>query len=102
MTESDIGQNHREYLQLPYDNELKQHRPLKLKKKFYEFYTAPITKFWADSMAYVFFLILFTYTVLVRMRPTPNWQELYSILYIITLGCEKVREIVSSEPAQIS
>lgn len=35
----------------PYDEDAKQHRPLRLKKKFYEFYTAPITKFWADSVS---------------------------------------------------
>jgi transient receptor potential cation channel subfamily M member 3 len=105
-----------------YDNGFRQHRPLKLKKKFYEFYTAPITKFWADSvsfspifhlhqlqqsypllqMAYVLFLVLFSFTVLVKMQPTPSWQELYSIAYITTLGCEKIREIVSSEPVAIS
>ncbi|XP_050073281.1 transient receptor potential cation channel trpm isoform X5 [Anopheles maculipalpis] len=85
-----------------FDNDGRQQRPLKLKKKFYEFYTAPITKFWADSMAYVFFLVLFTYTVLVRMEETPSWQECYAISYITTLGCEKIREIVSSEPVAIS
>ena len=53
-------------------------------------------------MAYVFFLVLFTYTVLVKMEPAPKWQELYSIAYIVTLGCEKVREIVSSEPVAVS
>lgn len=26
-------------------------RPLKVKKKLYEFYTAPITKFWANSVS---------------------------------------------------
>ena len=39
-------------MQLSYDYDyVKQHRPLKLKKKIYEFYTAPITKFWADSVS---------------------------------------------------
>ncbi|XP_038115217.1 transient receptor potential cation channel trpm isoform X4 [Culex quinquefasciatus] len=90
-----------QYKDYMYDHDMR-HRPLKLKKKFYEFYTAPITKFWADSMAYVFFLVLFTYTVLVRMEPYPSWQEAYSIAYIATLGCEKIREIVSSEPVAIS
>ncbi|XP_035907117.1 transient receptor potential cation channel trpm isoform X15 [Anopheles stephensi] len=85
-----------------FDSDGRQQRPLKLKKKFYEFYTAPITKFWADSMAYMFFLVLFTYTVLVRMEETPSWQECYAISYITTLGCEKIREIVSSEPVAIS
>ncbi|XP_054089914.1 transient receptor potential cation channel trpm isoform X3 [Zeugodacus cucurbitae] len=84
------------------DYELKQHQPLRLKKKFYEFYTAPITKFWADSIAYMFFLFMFTYTVLVKMGPTPRWQEVYSIAYIATLGFEKIREIISSEPVAIT
>ncbi|XP_058459300.1 transient receptor potential cation channel trpm isoform X4 [Malaya genurostris] len=90
-----------QYKDYMYDHDIR-HRPLKLKKKFYEFYTAPITKFWADSMAYVFFLVMFSYTVLVRMEPYPSWQEVYSIAYITTLGCEKIREIVSSEPVAIS
>ncbi|XP_055631073.1 transient receptor potential cation channel trpm isoform X5 [Toxorhynchites rutilus septentrionalis] len=91
-----------QYKDYMYDHFVRHQRPLKLKKKFYEFYTAPITKFWADSMAYVFFLVLFTYTVLVRMEAYPSWQEVYSIAYITTLGCEKIREIVSSEPVAIS
>uniref|UniRef100_A0A1B0A222 Ion transport domain-containing protein n=1 Tax=Glossina pallidipes TaxID=7398 RepID=A0A1B0A222_GLOPL len=82
--------------------EVKQHQPLRLKKKFYEFYTAPITKFWADSIAYMFFLVMFTYTVLVKMEATPRWQEIYSIAYIATLGFEKIREIISSEPVAIT
>uniref|UniRef100_A0AAG5D5K6 Transient receptor potential cation channel trpm n=1 Tax=Anopheles atroparvus TaxID=41427 RepID=A0AAG5D5K6_ANOAO len=91
-----------QYKDYMFDGDTRQQRPLKWKKKVYEFYTAPITKFWADSMAYVFFLVTFTYTVLVRMEETPSWQEFYSIAYITTLGCEKIREIVSSEPVAIS
>ncbi|XP_063703057.1 transient receptor potential cation channel trpm isoform X3 [Culicoides brevitarsis] len=98
LTDPD-GNYYKDFL---FEREMKQHRPLKLKKKLSEFYTAPITKFWADSMAYVFFLVLFTYTVLVRMGPTPSWQELYAISYITTLGCEKIREIASTEPVSLS
>lgn len=29
----------------------KRMRPLRLRKKIYEFFTAPITKFWADSVS---------------------------------------------------
>ena len=37
----------------------KRMRPLRLRKKIYEFFTAPITKFWADSVSvYLFFLKL--------------------------------------------
>ncbi|XP_017838233.1 transient receptor potential cation channel trpm isoform X6 [Drosophila busckii] len=102
LTDSDPSQ-FREFFPLSeFTNELKQHQPLRLKKKFYEFYTAPITKFWADSIAYMFFLIMFSFTVLVKMNPMPRWQEWYSIAYITTLGFEKVREIVSSEPVAIT
>lgn len=51
--------------------------------------------------AYFVFLVLFTYVVLVRMGQTPSWQEFYVIAYICTFGCEKIREIVSSEPTSI-
>ncbi|EDW08386.2 uncharacterized protein Dmoj_GI19939, isoform D [Drosophila mojavensis] len=102
LTDSDPSQ-FREFFHLSeFTNEIKQHQPLRLKKKFYEFYTAPITKFWADSIAYMFFLIMFSFTVLVKMGPIPRWQEWYSIAYITTLGFEKVREIVSSEPVAIT
>ncbi|XP_074037016.1 transient receptor potential cation channel, subfamily M isoform X5 [Leptinotarsa decemlineata] len=77
-------------------------RELKMKKKLYEFYTAPITKFWANSIAYIIFLVLYSYTVLVRMHHTPSWQELVSIAFIVSLGCEKLRELFSSEPVGLS
>jgi len=51
LTDSDPSQ-FREFFHLSeFSNEIKQHQPLRLKKKFYEFYTAPITKFWADSVS---------------------------------------------------
>ncbi|XP_065366782.1 transient receptor potential cation channel trpm isoform X7 [Calliphora vicina] len=100
LTDSDPSQ-FREFFHTT-DYEVKQHQPLRLKKKVYEFYTAPITKFWADSMAYMFFLLMFTFTVLVKMEHKPRWQEIYSIAYIATLGFEKIREIISSEPVAIT
>jgi transient receptor potential cation channel subfamily M member 3 len=54
-----------------------------------------------SQLAYIIFLVFFTYTVLVKMEATPCWQEVYSIAYITTLGFEKVREILSSEPVAI-
>ena len=43
-----------------------------LTQRFYEFYNAPITKFWYNAIFYLLFLFLFTYMVLVRTPPTPN------------------------------
>ncbi|XP_043280353.1 transient receptor potential cation channel trpm isoform X2 [Venturia canescens] len=80
----------------------KTNRPLRFKKKLWEFYTAPITKFWANAIAYMIFLLLFSYCILIRMTDCPSWAEIYAIAYICTLGCEKVREIATSEPAKLS
>ena len=41
-------------------------KQLTLNKKIYEFYNAPITKFWMYAMAYIGVLLLFTYVVLVN------------------------------------
>ena len=48
------------------------------------------------------FLLLFSYSILVRMGDCPSWPEIYAITYICTLGCEKFREIATSEPAKLS
>ncbi|XP_056632797.1 transient receptor potential cation channel trpm isoform X6 [Diorhabda sublineata] len=77
-------------------------RELKMKKKLYEFYTAPITKFWSNSIAYLAFLVLFSFTILVKMEHVPNWQEIFATAFILSLGCEKLRELFSSEPVGIS
>ncbi|XP_052133267.1 transient receptor potential cation channel trpm isoform X2 [Frankliniella occidentalis] len=87
-------------LQFPYDfyDIKKEERPLKLRKKLYEFYTAPISKFWGHSIAYMVFLYTFSYVVLVRMPSMPSWPELYVIGYITAFGFEKIRELLSAEP----
>uniref|UniRef100_A0A670Y8W4 non-specific serine/threonine protein kinase n=1 Tax=Pseudonaja textilis TaxID=8673 RepID=A0A670Y8W4_PSETE len=69
-------------------------------RKIYEFYNAPIVKFWFHTMAYLIFLMLFTYTILVKMKSTPSAQEWLVIIYIFTTSIEKVREIFISEPSK--
>ncbi|XP_061465295.1 transient receptor potential cation channel subfamily M member 6 [Rhineura floridana] len=71
-------------------------------RKVYEFYNAPIVKFWFHTMAYLAFLMLFTYTVLVKMEPTPSVQEWLVIIYIFTTSIEKVREVFISEPGKFN
>ena len=82
--------------------ERRRNKQLRIKKKFYEFYAAPITKFWSHSMAFVAFLMIYTYTVLVRLPQVPEWNEYYIIAYILTFGGEKIREILASEPVKLS
>ncbi|KAM9367239.1 transient receptor potential cation channel subfamily M member 6 [Phaethornis superciliosus] len=69
-------------------------------RKIYEFYNAPIVKFWFHTMAYMAFLMLFTYTVLVKMEPRPSVQEWLVITYIFSTAIEKVREVFISEPGK--
>ncbi|KFO97615.1 Transient receptor potential cation channel subfamily M member 6, partial [Calypte anna] len=70
-------------------------------RKIYEFYNAPIVKFWFHTMAYMAFLMLFTYTVLVKMEPRPSVQEWLVITYIFSTAVEKVREVFISEPGKL-
>lgn len=46
-----------------------------------------------SQMAYLAFLMLFTFTVLVEMQPQPSVQEWLVIIYIFTNAIEKVREV---------
>ncbi|KAJ8401541.1 hypothetical protein AAFF_G00378580 [Aldrovandia affinis] len=71
-------------------------------RKVYEFYNASVVKFWFHSMAYLAFLMLYSYTVLVKMRPKPSPQEWLVIVYILSTTVEKVREVLISEPQKLS
>ncbi|KAM9330708.1 transient receptor potential cation channel subfamily M member 6 [Gastrophryne carolinensis] len=75
---------------------------LPITRKVCEFYSAPIVKFWFHSMAYLIFLMLFTYVVLVKLEPVPSVQEWLVIIYMFTNAIEKVREVFMSEPEKFS
>ncbi|XP_061672484.1 transient receptor potential cation channel subfamily M member 3 isoform X2 [Syngnathoides biaculeatus] len=78
-----------------------RHRLIPMGRKIYEFYNAPIVKFWFHTMAYVGYLMLFNYIVLVKMDLWPSLQEWIVIAYIFTNGIEKMREILMSEPGKL-
>ncbi|KAL5005502.1 hypothetical protein ScPMuIL_018958 [Solemya velum] len=78
----------------------KKKSPLRLGKKIYEFYNAPITKFWAHTMAYIAFLMFYTYVVLIKTSKSPRWQEYYVMSYIFSLAVEKIRQVIASEPVK--
>ncbi|XP_038625424.1 transient receptor potential cation channel subfamily M member 3 isoform X2 [Tachyglossus aculeatus] len=78
-----------------------RHRLIPLGRKIYEFYNAPIVKFWFYTLAYIGYLMLFNYIVLVKMDRWPSVQEWIVISYIFTLGIEKMREILMSEPGKL-
>lgn len=47
-------------------------------------------------------MFLFSNTILVKMDDVPSWQEWLSIAFVCSLGCEKIRELFSSEPVGIT
>ncbi|XP_046871893.1 LOW QUALITY PROTEIN: transient receptor potential cation channel subfamily M member 6-like [Hypomesus transpacificus] len=73
---------------------------LRWTRKFYEFYTAPVVKFWFHTMSYLVFLMLFAYMVLVKLEEQPSWPEWLVIAYILSTALEKTREVMMSEPRQ--
>ncbi|XP_050299656.1 transient receptor potential cation channel trpm isoform X2 [Anthonomus grandis grandis] len=100
--EYDDNKYHHVFFTDVYSEKAPKQRELRIKKKLYEFFTAPITKFWSNSIAYLVFLFLFSYTILVKMEEMPSWQEVMSIAFICSLGCEKIRELFSSEPVGVT
>ncbi|KAG8505318.1 Transient receptor potential cation channel subfamily M member 7, partial [Galemys pyrenaicus] len=77
-------------------------KKLPITRKFYAFYHAPIVKFWFNTLAYLGFLMLYTFVVLVQMEQLPSVQEWIVIAYIFTYAIEKIREIFMSEAGKIS
>ncbi|XP_069839530.1 transient receptor potential cation channel subfamily M member 7-like isoform X2 [Dendropsophus ebraccatus] len=77
-------------------------RRLPLAQKYFAFYHAPIVKFWFNTMAYLAFLMLYTYVVLVKMESRPSVQEWIVFSFIVTTAVEITREIFISEAGKIS
>ncbi|XP_054587961.1 transient receptor potential cation channel subfamily M member 1 [Nothobranchius furzeri] len=83
------------------EENLKKNSKVPVGKKIYEFYNAPFTKFWFNTISYLAYLMLYNYIILVKMERWPSLQEWIVISYIITLGLEKVRQILMSEPGKL-
>uniref|UniRef100_UPI0037E8BFB7 transient receptor potential cation channel subfamily M member 1-like n=1 Tax=Semicossyphus pulcher TaxID=241346 RepID=UPI0037E8BFB7 len=83
------------------EEQKKQKRRTPIGRKIYEFYSAPFTKFWFNTISYLVYLMLYNYIILVKMERWPSLQEWIVISYIITLGLEKVRQILMSEPGKL-
>lgn len=67
-------------------------------EKLYEFYRAPITKFWGNVIVYFIFLLVFCYVVLLRLPPNPPPCEVFLIIFVFTLCTEEMRQVLQSEP----
>lgn len=64
---------------------IKKPSSISLTQRFYEFYNAPITKFWYNAIFYVIFLFLFTYMVLVRtpLRPSIAGKRFWNNRFVL-------------------
>ncbi|XP_033763959.1 transient receptor potential cation channel subfamily M member 1-like [Pecten maximus] len=80
----------------------KKDNQLRFDRKIYEFYNAPITKFWIYTMTYILFLMCYTYVVLVKTYPQPKWQEWVVMAYVSTTALDKIRLIIASEPVNLT
>ncbi|KAK5867377.1 hypothetical protein PBY51_011876 [Eleginops maclovinus] len=76
-------------------------RKIPIATRFFEFYNAPFTKFWFNTICYLGYLMLYNYIILVKMERWPSLQEWTVIAYILTLGSEKIRQILMSEPGKL-
>jgi len=65
-----------------------------LTKKVYEFYNAPVTKFFQNLICFVIFLGVFTYVVLIRTPPKPSVCEWMLVAYLITVALDLCRELI--------
>lgn len=63
-------------------------------KKIYEFYNAPVTKFFQDLIFFVIFLAMFTYVALIKTPPKPSVCEWILMSYLTTMAMEIIREIL--------
>jgi hypothetical protein len=63
-------------------------------KKIYEFYNAPVTKFFQDLIFFVLFLAIFTYVVLIRTPPKPSVCEWLLMCYLATMAMDLIRELL--------
>ncbi|CAF3851913.1 unnamed protein product [Rotaria sp. Silwood2] len=65
-----------------------------LTKKVYEFYNAPVTKFFQDLIFFVAFLSIFTYVILIRTSAKPSVCEWIVMSYLTTVAIDLIRELL--------
>ncbi|KAF5404983.1 hypothetical protein PHET_01144 [Paragonimus heterotremus] len=69
-------------------------RPLSWRKRVYEFFSAPVTRFYLHVLLYIVFLILYIGLCIHTLPPdTLSLLELYVYLHIVTYLLDKFREI---------
>ena len=72
---------------------------LELSRKAYEYFNAPITKYWFNVFVYAIFIICFCRVVLLKTDENNiGATEVFVIIYIFTFAVENLRSLVFSTP----
>ncbi|XP_051695884.2 transient receptor potential cation channel subfamily M member 2 isoform X1 [Oryctolagus cuniculus] len=58
------------------------------------FFTAPVVVFHLNTLSYFAFLCLFAYVLMVDFQPTPSYWEYLVYLWLLSLVCEEMRQLL--------
>ncbi|XP_032986871.1 transient receptor potential cation channel subfamily M member 2 isoform X2 [Rhinolophus ferrumequinum] len=58
------------------------------------FFNAPVVIFHLNILSYFSFLCLFAYVLMVDFQPSPSWCECLIYLWIFSLACEELRQLL--------
>ncbi|KAE9547695.1 hypothetical protein FO519_009092, partial [Halicephalobus sp. NKZ332] len=76
-------------------------RQLKIKRKLYEFFSAPVTTFWSWFLSYIVFMLVFTYTLLVKTEKDVQPAEWFLYSYVLAYSIDLIRKFIMSEPERL-
>ena len=99
-TKFDLPADHKEKKTINFQVIKRRSNKLRFGKKIYEFYNAPITKFWQHTIIYIIFLLCFAYIVLVKTPTRPSYPEIFVLVYTFSYGLDKIREVSELGQAQ--
>ncbi|CAI5448305.1 unnamed protein product [Caenorhabditis angaria] len=80
----------------------KQEQKISVIEKFQAFYSAPITKFWSWCIAFLAFLTLQTFILLIKTPIEATMFEWATFVYCVTLSVEHLRKMLTSDGTKIS
>lgn len=69
--------------------------------KMRAFYSAPITKFWSWCIAFVVFLMLSSYVLLIETPVNPTFIEYATLAYIVVYTVEHIRKLFDQETPKL-
>ncbi|XP_070536806.1 transient receptor potential cation channel subfamily M member-like 2 isoform X1 [Ptychodera flava] len=81
--------------------DIRAKRKLNAYQKFSFFFSAPVVAFSYNVFAYIVFLILFSYILLINFHSEISIAETVLVFWVSTLVCEEIRQIIQEETHSI-